>query len=1542
MNENNNFDYNYNNSFDDKKKSNGFLKIAIIALSVVIVSVLAFKFFGGSSYMSKSDVAYDNLKKEVCEAATKYIDELNIIEIDAGKSKIIKLSDLADQNLIETQIKNPYYSRSLFNKSDEPKYYSLDNSVRIARNYDGTYACEIVNNANDSTAPILRLNGNKEITMAVGTEYVDPGYTATDDYDGNISDKVSISGKVDNTKAGSYELTYIVSDTAGNASTLKRTIVYKDLSDLEISLGSIVDDVAPQISLKGSNPYCMVKGSKYQEPGAIAIDNVDGDITDRIALTNKVSGNIVGTFRVTYKVEDSSGNVGTAYRSVIVSTSCANVTTKTSIGGATKSPNVKNIDNTTNNNNGTTNNGSTTNNNNGTTNNGSTSTNNSGTTNNGGTTNNNSGTTNNGGNLINNDEYWVEYGTTTTNNSSTTVVDNTSNQESQTIPTYPSLSLHGLNSVIVELGTDYVDLGAYATDEYDNDISSNIITDTSKVDTSKTGVYKVYYSVTNSSNLKTSLTRTVTVIPAQNQNQNQNQNVSLRFTEDKENITLKVGEGNNNLITPPKAVNESNNSVTVNMKIEDYNTAESLSSIDWANAGKYKIVYTAVHGNGEYRQDKSIIVTINEDTVTIGGNDSIEINKRESSSGLCNITTNDLTNGGVTFTSNSNKEPVIEISNGDGIACSSGTHTINISAKIGNGEVTSKQISVKVNEVVKETAQTTTEYHEAPQRVYITSNSASGNLYNGSAWTNKTIKIKFKVAPLKTKDNIDHFEYSTDCNNISGTLSKNKSTDSSGNITGVMTWDEEGQYKVCIRAVSTANAVGEWSDPVTLLIDRTLPTIVFTHTWADGAEDWHTTNDLTIEYTGADSDSGLDHFEYTFDDVMGYRGKAKTSFQHFDITDDKLNMKNEISYRKLRRNELFVYVRAVDKAGNVGEWTPQPAFVNIDTEKPKITSISTKNSTDFTYLELKGKDYNLASYSGILSVSGIKKFVYTIDDGEENEVSATLSSCLGKDKCTLPNYYRADSTNNDFGVRVPLYNYTNSDESHTIKAYAIDKAGNKSDVVTKENVVIKTINKVKSITLNNGTNDITNLNDKEKTPGLCSSSSLYVGETLTLKAKVTPTDAYYFNPVWSSSNEEVTGKITNKDSLDKLSGEFEYKFEAKAPGEALIKVEIGNVSASCRLKVRSKFQDTIGPEVPEVTVEDENTTRAYLHVIGTDSPSDEYETSGISHFIYTINDSEEYGVNAVGYGRRQESSTTCELASKKEISSSKLYTIGSNSISSIINSPIDYVVVDPCVPNFVHVGNTTKTLTTNYEYETKWVVISKNKVSNCAGIQCVTIDFVNKFKILSIDKDGDVIYYDSKEAAGEASKTLKGNVYEYKLSTGRAYYSAYIPIVNTTGSDGKLTVKVWAVDNSGNRSEAKTVEVNVKAINKTSKFSIKYAGNDVTGGYCFGEPQVSKNKDYTLTIVPDQNGFYEDITVLINGVEYASTNSSSTSNKDKSSSTTNLVASTDGKQFFKKNPDSYLNQGELSLTVSVKKLDYYNIDIQNSNGEMVRCYFNTK
>ena len=76
----------------------------------------------------------------------------------------------------------------------------------------------------DVEAPALSLNEGAEITVNVGTVYTDPGYTATDNADGDLTAQVQVEGSVDTYKSGTYTITYTVTDSYGNVTTATRTV----------------------------------------------------------------------------------------------------------------------------------------------------------------------------------------------------------------------------------------------------------------------------------------------------------------------------------------------------------------------------------------------------------------------------------------------------------------------------------------------------------------------------------------------------------------------------------------------------------------------------------------------------------------------------------------------------------------------------------------------------------------------------------------------------------------------------------------------------------------------------------------------------------------------------------------------------------------------------------------------------------------------------------------------------------------------------------------------------------------------------------------------------------------------------------------------------------------------------------------------------------------------------------------------------------------------------------------------------------------------
>ncbi|HSM31257.1 MAG TPA: immunoglobulin-like domain-containing protein, partial [Woeseiaceae bacterium] len=77
----------------------------------------------------------------------------------------------------------------------------------------------------DRRNPEIELLGEASVNIPAGQAYVDPGATAVDDIDGDITDKIQVSGSVDSTVVGTQTITYSVSDRAGNVASATRTVV---------------------------------------------------------------------------------------------------------------------------------------------------------------------------------------------------------------------------------------------------------------------------------------------------------------------------------------------------------------------------------------------------------------------------------------------------------------------------------------------------------------------------------------------------------------------------------------------------------------------------------------------------------------------------------------------------------------------------------------------------------------------------------------------------------------------------------------------------------------------------------------------------------------------------------------------------------------------------------------------------------------------------------------------------------------------------------------------------------------------------------------------------------------------------------------------------------------------------------------------------------------------------------------------------------------------------------------------------------------------
>lgn len=188
-------------------------------------------------------------------------------------------------------------------------FNSLGNIIDI-----GAY--EYTDETIDTTSPVITLNGDNPMTIECGSGFTDPGASAIDDIDGNIS--VNSSNGVSATEVGTYEVIYTATDSSGNTSSETRTVVVQGvLSEIVFGHDSVVvadwaeynyfltteEHMMGRIHLGGDN-YNIENG--FLNP--MAIDNCGGTNYEIVVTGDDIDFDSIGYYTQTYTATDLFGN----------------------------------------------------------------------------------------------------------------------------------------------------------------------------------------------------------------------------------------------------------------------------------------------------------------------------------------------------------------------------------------------------------------------------------------------------------------------------------------------------------------------------------------------------------------------------------------------------------------------------------------------------------------------------------------------------------------------------------------------------------------------------------------------------------------------------------------------------------------------------------------------------------------------------------------------------------------------------------------------------------------------------------------------------------------------------------------------------------------------------------------------------------------------------------------------------------------------------------------------------------------------------------
>jgi len=261
----------------------------------------------------------------------------------------------------------------------------------------------------DITKPVITLLGMNPLQLTVGDTYTDPGATALDNIDGDLTLGIVVAGDtVDTSTADIYNVTYDVSDSAGNGAVQEtRTVIV------------VEPDATPIIPTISLNGIAIESAYTVTEATARFISGLQFDTTNAVSVT--VNGSSVPAGAIVTAVSQADAiTLGAHTYNVRVTSSTGDMTDITVTYQVNADP----------------------------------------------------------------------------------IVDETA----------PVITLLGVNPQTLTVGDTYTELGATASDDVDGDISSNIVINSSAVDMATAGTYEVTYNVTDAAgNVAVQETRTVVV-----------------------------------------------------------------------------------------------------------------------------------------------------------------------------------------------------------------------------------------------------------------------------------------------------------------------------------------------------------------------------------------------------------------------------------------------------------------------------------------------------------------------------------------------------------------------------------------------------------------------------------------------------------------------------------------------------------------------------------------------------------------------------------------------------------------------------------------------------------------------------------------------------------------------------------------------------------------------------------------------------------------------------------------------------------------------
>jgi len=186
--------------------------------------------------------------KEADSESDKDVDSESDKDVDSESDEVVKNylklnGDKTITVLRGTDFEDPGFEAYNSKNEDLKSFVKINSTLNIEKigTYKITYSLydivvtrkvNVIANSNEKTEIILNTFGNDETTdvyLLVGEKYKEPGYKVVNSLGKNLQNNVTITGNIDTSRQGTYELTYSLTDPNGRVIKVKRKVIVMDI-----------------------------------------------------------------------------------------------------------------------------------------------------------------------------------------------------------------------------------------------------------------------------------------------------------------------------------------------------------------------------------------------------------------------------------------------------------------------------------------------------------------------------------------------------------------------------------------------------------------------------------------------------------------------------------------------------------------------------------------------------------------------------------------------------------------------------------------------------------------------------------------------------------------------------------------------------------------------------------------------------------------------------------------------------------------------------------------------------------------------------------------------------------------------------------------------------------------------------------------------------------------------------------------------------------------------------------------------------------------